>query len=353
MALYKRANSKYWWMKFTFDGELVQRSTQVKNKRDAETVESAYRTQLALGKIGIKPMPKAPTFEKAADDFLEWTKTTNTEVTQSRYYFACQPLKAFFGQTKTSKIDAATVEKYMSWRITQTSKRTGKAITRDSVNREIIILKKILRRLINNGILRDNSALSVPQLAGNDLTFHVITEKEEKAYLPACPQPLRDVAALMLESGMRPVEIFHLTKNDVHLDKNYLQVTRSKTKASIRRVPLSIEAKAILKARIKQFDGNLLFPQNDIDGSSPMNALDKPHRDVVNDLGFDFRLYDCRHTFATRALESGTDLLTLSAILGHANLKMVSRYAHPSEERKAEAIRRMQKPKQKQSKREK
>lgn len=55
MALYKRPGSKYWWMKFTFDGEIVQRSTQVANKRDAQTVESAYRTQLALGKIGIKP----------------------------------------------------------------------------------------------------------------------------------------------------------------------------------------------------------------------------------------------------------------------------------------------------------
>ena len=55
MALYKRPNSKYCWIKFTFDGQLVQQSAQVLNKRDAATVESAYRTQLALGKIGIEP----------------------------------------------------------------------------------------------------------------------------------------------------------------------------------------------------------------------------------------------------------------------------------------------------------
>lgn len=351
MALYKRPNSKYWWMKFTFDGELVQRSTQVKNKRDAETVESAYRTQLALGKIGIKPLPKAPTFEQAADDFLEWAKTKNTETTQSRYFFTCQPLKSYFGKIKVNKIDSSAVEKYMTWRKVQTSRKTGEAVTRDTVNREIIVLKKILRRLVNAGILRDNSALNVSQLAGNDLSFHVITKKEEKVYLLACSQPLRDVAALMLETGMRPVEIFHLRKMDVSLDKNCLQVTRSKTKASIRRVPLSDKAKAILKARINRFDGDFLFPQNDIDGSSPMNALDKYHRKAINKLGLKFRLYDCRHTFATRALENDTDLLTLSALLGHTNLKMVSRYAHPSEERKAEAIRQMQKPKQKQSKR--
>lgn len=71
MALYKRPNSKYWWFKFHFDGDLVQRSSQCANKRDASTVESAFRTQLALGKIGIKTKPKAPTFKTAVADFLE------------------------------------------------------------------------------------------------------------------------------------------------------------------------------------------------------------------------------------------------------------------------------------------
>jgi hypothetical protein len=67
MALYKRENSKYWWMKFHFDGQLVQQSTKCSNKRDALTVESAFRTQLALGQIGIKPKAKAPTFKQAVE----------------------------------------------------------------------------------------------------------------------------------------------------------------------------------------------------------------------------------------------------------------------------------------------
>ncbi len=73
MALYKRPNSKYFWIKFTFDGELVQQSTKVANKRDALTIESAYRHELALGRIGA-PKVKAPTFSKAVDDFLVWSK---------------------------------------------------------------------------------------------------------------------------------------------------------------------------------------------------------------------------------------------------------------------------------------
>ncbi|WP_158945238.1 tyrosine-type recombinase/integrase [Granulicella sp. S190] len=42
-----------------------------------------------------------------------------------------------------------------------------------------------------------------------------------------------------------------------------------------------------------------------------------------------FRLYDCRHTFATRPVESGIDLVTLAAMLGHSKINMVLRYAHP------------------------
>jgi hypothetical protein len=43
---------------------------------------------------------------------------------------------------------------------------------------------------------------------------------------------------------------------------------RIKTRTSIRRVPLSDNAKAILNALIERFDGVFLFPQNDIDDAA-------------------------------------------------------------------------------------
>jgi site-specific recombinase XerD len=48
------------------------------------------------------------------------------------------------------------------------------------------------------------------------------------------------------------------------------------------------------------------------------------------------------HTFATRFIEAGGDIVTLQALLGHSNIQMVTRYAHPTEKHQFDAIRRME-----------
>ena len=86
--------------------------------------------------------------------------------------------------------------------------------------------------------------------------------------------------------------------------------------------------------------GPFLFPHQD-DPSRPIpkvnNALDR----ALKASGVRrFRLYDLRHTFATRAAMAGVDLVTFTAILGHSRIQMVLRYAHPTEEHQASAMKR-------------
>src|SRR5215471_11337865 len=54
-----------------------------------------------------------------------------------------------------------------------------------------------------------------------------------------------------------------------------------------------------------------------------------------------FRLYDLRHTWATRAVQNGMDLATVAAILGHAKLNMVQRYAHPQKQHIADSMKKL------------
>lgn len=208
---------------------------------------------------------------------------------------------------------------------------------------ELIMLKTIFKRLVSADILLKSPARDVKRLAENERKFHVITQDEEKIYLLACPQPLQDIAALMLETGMRPSEIYNLKRGQVFLEKEFVQVENGKTKSSNRRVWLSAKASEILGRRLEAFNYDTIFPKDETGSRLPIYLLSVQHRETIERIGFNFRLYDCRHTFATRTLESGeTDLLTLASILGHSNLNQVQRYAHPSEARKKEAVRQKQ-----------
>ncbi len=53
------------------------------------------------------------------------------------------------------------------------------------------------------------------------------------------------------------------------------------------------------------------------------------------------RVNDLRHTFASRLVRAGADLITVQHLLGHANITMTARYAHALEDGKIDAVRRL------------
>ena len=161
----------------------------------------------------------------------------------------------------------------------------------------------------------------------------------------AASQPLQDIATIMLETGMRPEEVYRIRRENVHLDQGYLFNPYGKTKAARRKIPLSKPALAVLTRRIENAEGDYLFP-----GRKPADKLDDPEEKPIVKLNAahtaavkraklqPFRLYDLRHTWATRSAMAGVDLVTLAAMLGHSKIAMVLRYAHPTEEHQFAAM---------------
>jgi integrase len=89
-------------------------------------------------------------------------------------------------------------------------------------------------------------------------------------------------------------------------------------------------------------DGAFLFPCA-TDVTRPLPGIQSPHsRALRESKDAPFRPYDCRHTWATRAAESGIDLVTLAAMLGHSKINMVMRYAHPTQEHQTWAMNKME-----------
>jgi hypothetical protein len=53
------------------------------------------------------------------------------------------------------------------------------------------------------------------------------------------------------------------------------------------------------------------------------------------------RFHDLRHSFASRLVRTGADLITIHHLLGHAKITMAARYAHPLADDKMAAVRRL------------
>ncbi len=85
-------------------------------------------------------------------------------------------------------------------------------------------------------------------------------------------------------------------------------------------------------------EADYLFPHED-DPTRPVPKVNNAHDAALKVSGVDhFVIYDCRHTWATRAVEAGVDLVTLAAMMGHTRIQMVLRYAHPSQEHQFKAM---------------
>ena len=63
-----------------------------------------------------------------------------------------------------------------------------------------------------------------------------------------------------------------------------------------------------------------------------ITSVRKSFKKACEDMGIkNFRFHDLRHCCATKMVEAGVDLVTVSKILGHSDIKLTMRYAHPGE----------------------
>jgi len=180
-------------------------------------------------------------------------------------------------------------------------------------------------------------------------SMRVITFEEQAIYLSHASQPLYDIAKLMLDTGMRPEEAFRIRVENIDFKQKTIFNPFGKTKAARRIIPMTDDVASLLKARIKKFEEKgkvtpFIFP-SPYDYQRPIGSVKKAHRIAATDADIKehFRLYDLRHTFATRAVAAGADLPTLSALLGHASIQMTMRYVHPAAEQKRVTIEKFEK----------
>ena len=356
MALYKRGN--VWWMSFQIGYRHIQKTTRCRNKVEAAIVERAFRTQLAKGEVGIAEKPDAPPFSEAAETFLTWARIEHSAKpnTVRSYESTSRALLKFFHDKRIDLIKPVDVERFKEWRIKQSTRpRSEKKAGRKSqnstwkptvlrpatINRELAILKIIFNFFIRRDVVEKNPVTRVKFFAEDNAQMRVVSMEEERLYLESASQPLRDFAIVMIDTGMRPAEVSKIERKNVNFEGGYVFVPSGKTKAAKRKIPLTIRAAKVLRNRLVDATGDYAFASDST--GKPLITLKKAHAGALKRSRLTpFRLYDFRHTFATRFIEAGGDIVTLQALLGHSNIQMVTRYAHPSDSHKFEAMRRME-----------
>ena len=149
---------------------------------------------------------------------------------------------------------------------------------------------------------------------------------------------------LCLYTGLRIGELLALTWEDIDFALGVLSVTKSchdgwgengyrkiiempKTRSSTRLIPIPKQLLSLLK-RVKREVGGVFVIGGD--KSISVRSYQRTFELLLKKLQVQRRgFHALRHTFATRAIEYGMDVKTLSEILGHKNANItLNRYVH-------------------------
>ena len=177
----ERGSCGVYWYKFMWNGKLVRESTKQGNDKVARQMEAAHRTSLAKGEVGIrekKPAPTLGTFAKS--QFLPWAEATFAAKPKTwlwyrngvRRLLACREI----AECNLDKIAGEHIAGYVA-------RRQSQAILVSSINRELQVLRRMLRLALEWGTVE--RVAKVRMMSGEQHREFVLTSEEEARYL-AC-----------------------------------------------------------------------------------------------------------------------------------------------------------------------
>ncbi len=337
--IYKRG--KVYWYKFMWNGEMIRESTRLGNDKVARQMESAHRTSLAKGEVGIREKKKIPTLGKFCTERLEpWAKSTFQSTVPKNFAWFHDNIKVVCNATKLASLHLDNLTNEAVSEFAAGRLRQGYAVS--TINSTIRVLRRSLSLAKEWGVI--DSLPSLNLISGENHREHVVTPHEEDAYLNAADPELAAFMILAFDTGLRPDEAYSLRWEHVNWKSGKtgsVFVAHGKTRAARRIVPMTPRLKLVLEARWELADSpteGWVWPAKTKSGHFEQSTLSKRHRKALAIATFGkvkvrpFVIYSARHTFLTRLGESGCDAWTLARIAGHSAIAISMRYVHPSNE---------------------
>ncbi len=193
--------------------------------------------------------------------------------------------------------------------------------------------------------VESNPVKEIKNIKDDNKIERYLTEHQTVALLNAIRQSnsqmLQFIVLFLIYTGARKREVLEARWRDIDWAQKSWRIPKTKS-GKVRHVPLSTGAMKVLEHLRFQMTKGLLSDQ-------PIFANPKTGQPFVSFFfswnnariraGLpDFRIHDLRHSFASYLVNAGRSLYEVQELLGHADIKTTSRYAHLNRERLVAAV---------------
>jgi integrase len=164
----------------------------------------------------------------------------------------------------------------------------------------------------------------------------VVSQGEEERLIRNAAPFMQDLIRFGLNTGLRVGEIFSLRWSSVDLQKGILNILAQKT-GKMRTVPLNTEARNVLEAWAVGRKNDFVFYNHET--GKPFVDLKVGFALACRKAGLsDVSWHTLRHTFASRLIDRGVDIVTVQQLLGHSTVTVTMRYTHTNLDSKRAAV---------------
>lgn len=286
---------------------------------------------------------------------LLYVKPTVKEKTYQNYLSNVRiHIAPVLGEYEIEELSVAVLQNFVMELHRKGNSRTGGELAASTVGLVISILQKSLRFAVAIGIvhIQHSDHIQRPKVDSKQVDcFSLAEQRIIEGDILERPRGRKIGVLLCLYTGLRIGELMALKWQDIDFQNSMISVNSTcrdgyvngrlvklidtpKTRSSNRLIPLPVQLLPYLKILKEESVG--IYVITGKRGEVSVRSYQKMFASMLNRLNIEHKgFHSLRHTFATRALECGMDIKTLSEILGHKNPNItLNRYAHSMMEHK-------------------
>jgi len=253
------------------------------------------------------------------------------------------------GNYKLNDLSSKIIQDFLLNKLEHGNINNNQALSYNTIKMIYSILKKALNSAYDFEIINVDYTKKIILPKNREKNIEVFDSKEQKILETFCLNNKKSNyfgIVLCLYTGIRLGELLALTWNDIDFNKKLLSINKTasyikindkftnyidtpKTSSSNRTIPLPKQLLPYLK-KIKKTSNSKYIITTKRNGMVGTRSYQKTYTRILNKLNIKYRnFHSLRHTFATRTLELGMDVKSLSEILGHKNAMItLNRYSH-------------------------